>query len=301
MKKLFLATLCLAFCTLSWAGSTLVVVTTTPDLGSIVQAVLGSEGTVHVVARVDQDPHYVQAKPSHMVKLRKADALVYTGLQLEIAWLPKLLEGAHNAKIMAGRPANLDASKAIDTILEVPTGDVDRGMGDIHPDGNPHYLLDPRNGTAVAQWLQVRFSELWPEHEDAFAANTARFTAEMTRSIADWEARANKIGHLKIIANHKQWEYLVSWLGLDLVGYVEDRPGIPPSPRHIGDLTRLISEKKIPVIVKAHYVASQAADRLAERTDAKLIVLPATVTGKPGNTTYAGLFETILNLLEKER
>ena len=120
------------------AGEKFAVVTTTPDLADIARTIIGEAGTVYAIARPDQDPHYVQAKPSHMVKIRKADAVVYNGLELEIGWLPKLLEGARNPSVMPGRPGNLDASRAIDHLLEVPGGEVDRSMGDIHPEGNPH-------------------------------------------------------------------------------------------------------------------------------------------------------------------
>ena len=273
------------------------VVTTTPDLAAIARAVIGEAASVYAISRPDQDPHYVQAKPSHMAKLRRARAVVYTGLQLEIGWISKLLEGSRNPTVMPGRPGNLDASKAIERILEVPTGEVDRSMGDIHPEGNPHYLLDPRNGILAAGWMALEFGALDPQNADRYLANAEAFEADIKGAITKWEMRAAPLRGLKVIAHHKQWEYLVDWLGLDLVGYVEDRPGISPSPRHIHDLERLIRSDRIETIIKAHYVPSRAPEILADRTGARALTLPATVTGKDGIDTYRDLFDTIIERL----
>ncbi len=279
------------------AGKEFVVVTTTLELAAIARAVVGEAGTVHAIARPDQDPHYVQAKPSHMVKLRKADAVVYTGMQLEIGWLPKLLEGARNPAIMPGRPGNLYASSAVERVLEVPAGEVDRSHGDVHPEGNPHYTLDPNNGVRVAKWMALRFGELDRERAGQYRANAEKFAARMEAKIAGWERRAESLKGLKVIAYHKQWEYLVDWLDLDLVGYIEDRPGIAPSPRHIQDLEKRIRSERIGILIMAHYVPSRAPGILADRTGARAVTLPATTTGKDGVETYSDLFDCILRRL----
>lgn len=279
------------------AGKEFSVVATTLELAAIARAVVGEAGTVYGIARPDQDPHYVQAKPSHMVKLRKADAVLYTGLQLEIGWLPKLLEGARNPAIMPGRPGNLYASCAIERILEVPAGDVDRSQGDVHPEGNPHYILDPHNGVRVAKWMALRFGELDRSRAELYRANAEKFTARVESHIERWERKAESLKGLKVIAYHKQWEYLVDWLDLDLVGYIEDRPGIAPSPRHIQDLEKRIQGERIGIILMAHYVPSRAPEILADRTGARALTLPATATGKDGVETYSDMFDCILGQL----
>ncbi len=273
------------------------IVATTPELAAIACEIAGEAGIVHTIARPDQDPHYLQAKPSHMVTLRHADAVIYTGLQLEIGWLPRLLEGARNPVILPGRAGNLNASDAIGTFLEVPGAEVDRSMGDVHPEGNPHFIYDPRNGVEVAGWLARRLAELDPGSADLYIENAEKFKIEMDGLIKGWERGTAHLKGRRIIAYHKQWEYLVEWLGLELVAYIEDKPGIPPSPRHVRELEQLIPAEGISFLFKAHFVPSRAPAILADRTGAKLVVLPGTVTGAEGNETYGQWIGGIIEIL----
>lgn len=300
MKRIILGILAiLLISTQTRARGEFTVVATTPDLGAIARAVLGNSGKVYVLARPDEDPHYIQSKPSYMVNLRDANAVVYSGLQLEIGWLPKILEGARNPNIMPGKPGNLDASKAIERILEIPAGEVDRSMGDIHPEGNPHFLLDPRNGVRVARWMALQFGKLDPAHAGDYSGNAEKFAQILNGKIAQLEILTKPLKGLKIIAYHKQWEYLADWLGFQVVAYVEDRPGIPPSPKHIMELQALIRNEKINIIINANFTPSQAPEKLAGMTGAKALILPATVTGIDGVNDYPDIFDNIIKKLKE--
>ena len=281
----------------SRAGGRFVVVATTPELATIAGEVLGQPGSVYSIAKPDEDPHYVPAKPSQMVKLRDANAVVYNGLELEIGWLPLLLGGARNPNIMPGRPGNLDASKAIKKILEVPTGEVDRSMGDIHPMGNPHYMMSPYNCILVAKWMAEQFGKLDGANAQTYHANAAKFENMMQNRIGQWEKQAQSLNNLKIIAYHNTWVYLADWLHLNVMGYIEDRPGIPPTPRHIMDLQQLIKSQSIKIIIKESFTPPHAPDSLAKATGAKVVVLPSTVTGEEGVKSYPDIFEQIIKRL----
>ena len=275
------------------------VVATTPELADIAGVVLGRPGSVYSIARPDEDPHYVQAKPSQMIKLRDANVVVYNGLELEIGWLPNLLEGARNPNIMPGKPGNLDASKALKKVLEVPTGEVDRSMGDIHPMGNPHYMINPYNGILVAKWMAEQFGKLDGANAQMYRANAAKFESMMRNRIGQWEKQAQSLSNLKIIAYHNTWIYLTDWLHLNVMGFIEDRPGIPPTPRHIMEIEQLVKSNNIKIIIKSPFNPTQASDSLANATGAKVIALPTTVTGQDGVKSYPDIFEQIIKLLSE--
>ena len=279
------------------AAGKLRVVTTTADLAAIVRAVGGEEVEVKAIARGYQDPHYVQAKPSYTRLVNRADLLVYTGLQLEVGWLPLLLQGGRNPRVVPGAGGHLDISEGI-RVLEVPTGEVDRTMGDIHPEGNPHYLLDPRNGLIAAGAIAARLGDLAPTHAEMFNRNLERFQEDLRRKIAAWERRIAALRGEQIVAYHKQWEYLVDWLGMEIASYIENRPGIPPSPRHLSALITRMSAKDIRVIICANFVSPAIAERVAEKTGTRVLVLPTAAGGEKGIETYEGLFEMIISHLE---
>ena len=297
MKRAFFATF---ICVLAVAGQVvgeIRVVTTTADLAALARAIGGDRVEVKSIARGYQDPHYVQAKPSYMRLVNRADLLVYTGLQLEIGWLPLLIEGGRNRAVVSGGRGNLDAAHGI-RILEIPEGEVDRTMGDIHPEGNPHYMLDPRNGLQVAAAIAGRMAELAPEDAEIFAANLEKFREDLSARIAAWERRAAAFDGKRVVAYHRQWEYLASWLGLEIVGYVENRPGIPPSPRHLAALIEQMERGDIEVILCANFVGSATAIRVADKVNAHLLALPITPGGEEGVETYADLFERVIGRLE---
>ncbi len=273
------------------------VVATTPDIGAIAKAVGGEHVEVKSIARGFQDPHQIAAKPSYMRLLNRANLLVYTGLELEVGWLPLLISGARNPAIRPGAVGHLDASRSVQ-ILEVPEGQVDRSAGDVHPEGNPHYMLDPRNGILVARAIAEKLGELDPSHRLAYEKNLASFRKSMMNRIHEWETRLSGLKGRKVVTYHRHWSYFVQWLGLIVVDQVENKPGIPPSPRHIADLTSLMISEQIRILVCSNYVAPKPPRRLAEMTGARLLLLPISVGGEPKVKRYQDLFEVVVSQLE---
>ena len=228
-----------------------------------------------------------------MRHLNRADLLIYNGLELEIGWLPLLIQGSRNRRVMPGSPGSLNASAGL-PILEVPVGQVDRSMGDIHPEGNPHYTLDPRNGKAIAAAIRERFKSLAPEQGQIFETNCDTFQLRLSKRMEVWERTARSLRGRKVVAFHKQWEYLADWLGFEIVDYVEVKPGIPPSPRHISRLVALIERENITLLLRANFGDTRAAEKVAERTGIRLLTLPASVDGEEGIVSYEDLFEAIV-------
>jgi len=274
----------------------LIVVTTTTDLAAIARAVGGAHVEVEAIARGDEDPHYLQAKPSYMRRLRRADLLIYNGLELEIGWLPLLVQGSRNPRVLPGAVGSLDASVGV-PLLEVPTGEVDRSMGDIHPEGNPHYTMDPRNGLIIAATVAARLERLSPGNAEDFTASLYAFRVELRHHIAEWEEQLAHLRGREVITAHKQWEYLAEWLGLGIAGCIEEKPGIPPAPRHVAHLLGLMQRAGIAVIIHANSADAKPAERVAARSQAIAVELPAAVAAEEGISTYADLFHTIIHRL----
>jgi zinc/manganese transport system substrate-binding protein len=273
------------------------VVATLPELGDLARQVGGDSVEVFTIAKGTQDPHYLEAKPSFSVKLNRADLLIYSGLELEIGWLPLLIQGARNPKVIAGGPGELNASKALDRILEVPSGNVDRSQGDIHPLGNPHYLLDPRNGLKVANLIAAKLIELDPDNAAVYEQNRAAYEKKLSAKIAEWEKAAAPLKGLEVVGFHKMWEYLADWLGLKMEDYIENKPGIPASPQHKMELIKMMQQKKIPLILVATYNPPHDAEEVARQTGAKVATIPAAVEGEPGADSYLDLFDHIIKEL----
>jgi zinc/manganese transport system substrate-binding protein len=269
------------------------VVTTTTDLAAIVKAVGGDWVDVDAIAKGYQDPHYVQAKPSYMRLMNHADLLVYVGLDLEVGWLALLIQGARNPQIVSGATGHLDASAGIRR-LDVPQGTVDRSMGDVHPQGNPHYWLDPRNGIVIAKAIVEKLVVLDPQHAEVFQSRLTHFETDLTAQIMVWEKQLAHFKGRKVVTYHKTWGYLADWLQFQIVAQVENKPGIPPSPRHVSDLVSRMQADGIGVMLCANLVDTKVAQRVAERSRAKLVVLPASVGGEKGVDTYRDLFAVIV-------
>ena len=221
MRSPILALLILAFAATA-AKADLRVVTTTTDLAAIVEIVGGDHVEVEALCRGYQDPHYLEAKPSHMTRLRRADLLVYVGLELEVGWLPLLVDGSRNPQLRSGSPGHLNASENLH-IRNIPTGPVSRSQGDVHPLGNPYYWLNPRNQVVIARAIADRLAELDPERAGDFEANRAAFEQRMLESIEAWERRLVGWKGQQIVCYHQQWEYLLSWLGIEVLDYIERR------------------------------------------------------------------------------
>src|SRR5207302_3609647 len=209
----------------------LTVVTSTTDMAALTREVGGDKVNVEALARGYQDPHFGEAKPSFLLKLRQADLLISVGLQLEIGWLPPLITQSGNPRIQVGAPGYLDASQFAE-ILEIPTGVITRAMGDVHPLGNPHYWLDPENGRRIARGIQAKLTELKPDDAAYFEERFQSFSQRLSTAEKTWDEEMKPFHGRKVVTYHRSWPNFAKRFGLDVVGYVEPRPGIPPSPRH---------------------------------------------------------------------
>lgn len=270
------------------AAEPISVITTTADLVAIAKAVGGERIRAESIAKGFQDPHYVEAKPSYMRLLNRARLLFYVGLQLEVGWLPLLVQGARNPALV-----QVDLSQGI-SVLERVTGPVSRAQGDIHPEGNPHYWLDPRNGVIIARRVAQEFKALAAAGGSYFEQNLKQFEADLSQRRKKWEERMAPFRGVEVVAYHKQWEYLAHWLGISIIGYVEDKPGIPPSPQHMANLIRTMQQRKIKALWVANFTNPAIPQSVAEKGGARMVVLHASVGGEKGIESYADLFDSIV-------
>jgi zinc/manganese transport system substrate-binding protein len=278
------------------AAGPLNVVATTEDLASLAREVGGDKIKVESLSRGYQDPHFVEAKPSFVLKLNKADLLIAVGRELEIGWLPPLVTQARNARIQAGAAGYLDASLTA-KILEIPTGQITRAMGDVHPQGNPHYWLEPGNGRRIAQSVQKKLSELDPGDAAYFAARYEDFSQRLAASEKRWDALMAPYKGTKIVTYHRSWPNFCERFGLEVIGYVEPRPGIPPSPSHTLDLIQEMKKLAVKVIVVEPYFDLKTPNSIARETGAQVVVLAPSVGTEKEITDYFKLFDYDLDKL----
>ena len=217
------------------ASAALKVMATTSDLASLASEVGGDKITVEALARGYQDPHFVEAKPSFVIKLHSADLLIAVGRELEIGWLPPLVTQARNANVQPGGSGYLDASQTA-KILDIPTGQLTRAMGDVHPSGNPHYWLDPDNGKRIARAIAEKLAAMDAANAAYYRQRVADFEKRLDAADAGWKAQMAPYKGMKVVTYHRSWPNLADHFGLDVIGYVEPKPGIPPSPSHTLDL-----------------------------------------------------------------
>jgi zinc/manganese transport system substrate-binding protein len=272
------------------------VVATTEDMAALAREVAGKRTKVEAIARGYQDPHFVEAKPSFILKLHDADLLIVVGRELEIGWLPPLVQQSRNARIQAGAEGYLDASLTA-TILDIPTGQITRAMGDVHPSGNPHYWLDPGNGRRVAQAIRDKLSRLDPEGAPTYAAGYADFDKRLAEGEKRWDAAMAPYKGLKVVTYHRSWPNFAQRFGLDVIGYVEPRPGIPPSPSHTIALIQEMQRQKVKILLVEPYFDSRTPDSIARQTGAKVVVMPPSVGGEKDITDYVKLFDHDIALL----
>ena len=272
------------------------VVTTLSDHASLAAAVGGDRIEVESLAKGYQDPHFVEPKPTFILKLHNADLLVVSGLEMEIGYLPPLLDSARNAKVRPGGAGYLDASQGCE-VLEKPTAQVTRAMGDVHPYGNPHYWLDPKNGRVVARSIAAKLTELDPAGKDAYAKNLADFEARLTAAEARWSKRIEKLAGTKVVTYHNSWPNFARYFKLDVVGFLEPKPGIPPTPQHKLEIINLIRDQKVPLILMEVYFDRKDPDFVASKSGARVVVLSPSVGGEKGATDYIALFDVNLEKL----
>jgi zinc/manganese transport system substrate-binding protein len=294
--RMFLTALISAFSLSTDAQAAIKVVTTTQDLAALTAEVGGDKVTVEALARGYQDPHFVEAKPSFVIKLHGADLLVLVGRELENAWLPALITQSRNAKIQPGSAGYLDASLSA-RILDVPTGQITRAMGDVHPQGNPHYWLDPGNGRRIAQAIQKKLTDMSPGDAAYFQQRYADFDRRLAEAEARWRAALAPYKGTKVVTYHRSWPNFAEAFGLDVVGYVEPKPGIPPSPSHTLTLMHEMKRQGIKLILVEPYFDLKTPNAIARDTGAQVLVLPPSVGGVKEATDYLKLFDYGVNLL----
>lgn len=298
MKKIIYLSMLLAIGFSTPTLAKLHVVTTTTDLASIATTIGGDLIDVKSLARGSDNPHFLEPKPSYAALLNRADLVIVVGLDLEIGWIPPLLTQSRNPAIQPSGKGFLDASVGL-PILEISSGKIDRSEGDVHPMGNPHYWLNPNNGLLIAQAIATRLSALDPSNASAYQNNLATFRAELTTKIATWKESLRGLKGQKVVSYHKSFSYLADWLQFEIAGYVEPKPGIPPTPSHLLSLIDLIKREGIHLILTETYYDPKASQKVATDTGATLLLLPTSVGALPQATPYSGLFDTLVEMLKK--
>ena len=264
-------------------GSTIRIVTTTQDLKSIAELIGGDKVEVFSIATGYQNPHFVDPKPSYIIKLSNADVFVTVGLDLETGWSPQLVTSSRNPKIQKGSPGYVDASAGV-LLMQIPSS-LNRGEGDIHLFGNPHYWLDPLNGKQIARNICNGLEKISPANKNFFESNLKLFNETIDRKIIDWLKAMAKYKGTKIIAYHNEWCYFENRFGLQIVDFLEPKPGIPPSPSQLVKIIGEIKNNQIKVIISSPYFTTSSSDVVAKQTGAKVLTL----------ATSSGAFESIKN------
>jgi len=270
------------------------VATSLTDLASVAQFVGGKHVSAQSLCRGFEDPHFVPAKPSLMKAIQHADVFVSTGLELDSGWLPLVLPGSRNPKIQQGAKGFVDASEGV-TVLEKPTGTVNRAEGDVHPLGNPHYYADPKNLEVVANHLADVFSELDPANAADYAANAKAFGERMEGSLVKWEQAMAPYNGAPVVTYHKNFVYFADRFGLKLFGTVEPKPGIPPSPRYISDLAEAMKKAGAKVVLYQPYYDADASNQVAKLAGATAIEIATEAGGVPGTDDVFSKFDTLVS------
>ena len=280
------------------AAKKLNIITATTDMASLTQEVGGDRVNVESIAKGYQDPHFVEAKPSFLLKLRNADLLVVVGLQLEIGWLPPLITQSGNPRIQVGAPGYLDASQFAE-ILEVPQGQITRAMGDVHPLGNPHYWLDPDNGRRIARGIANKLAEMDAGDAGYFQQRFQDFDQRLTAAEQKWDAEMKPYRGRKIVTYHRSFPNFANHYGLDVIDYVEPRPGIPPTPSHTLALIGLMKRENCKVVLVEPYFDLKTPQSIGRETGAQVVVYLPSVGGEKGVDDYFKLFDYDIDLLTK--
>lgn len=274
------------------------VVTATTDMAALAQEVGGDKIQVESIAKGYQDPHFVEAKPSFLLKLRNADLLIVVGLQLEIGWLPPLINQSGNPKIQVGALGYLDASQFAE-ILDIPTGTVTRAMGDVHPLGNPHYWLDPDNGRRIARGIAGKLGDLDPPNAAYYQQRYQDFDKRLSTAEQKWEAGMKPFRGRKVVTYHNSFPNFAKHFGLNVIGYVEPRPGIPPTPSHTIELIGLMKRENCKVILVEPYFDLKTPQSIGRETGSQVVQYLPSVGGEKQVTDYFQLFDYNIDLLTK--
>ena len=299
MKRLsLLAALAAAACLLEArpTAAALTVVTTTTDLAAIATEVGGDKVTVTSLAKGYQDPHFVEAKPSFVLLLNKAQLLVVVGKELEIGWLPPLITQSRNPRIQPGAEGYLDASQGA-RILDLPSGAVTRAMGDVHPEGNPHYWLDPENGGRIARSIAAKLSQLDAANAATYKQREEDFERRLTAAVQRWKGQLASYKGLEVVTYHRSWTNFADAFGLKVIGFVEPKPGIPPTPQHTLDVINAMKAENVKLILVEPYFDLKTPNSIASNTGGKVLVMTPSVGGVPAAGDYFKLFDYDVTLL----
>lgn len=271
------------------------VVATLPDFGSLAREIGGDNAEVTVLAKATEDPHFVDARPSFVVKLRQADVLISGGAELEIGWLPPLLQNARNPKIEIGRPGRVEASEGI-RLMNVPAS-VTRAAGDVHALGNPHFMVDPIIAKAVAQHIANTFAAVDPAHAADYRANEKKFETTINAKLQEWGTKLLPFRGQSIVAYHDSWPYFAHRFGFKIDVFLEPKPGIPPSPSHLAEVIAQMKAQKIKAIIVEPYHNRKIAEKVAASTGAKVADFAQFPGGIPGTGSYVQLIDALVNNL----
>jgi zinc/manganese transport system substrate-binding protein len=271
------------------------VVATTPDLAAIAREIGGDAVDVKALAKPTEDPHFVDAKPSHIVTLNRADMLIEGGAELELGWLPPLLESARNAKISAGAPGRVVASRGV-RMLETPAA-FDRSKGDVHSLGNPHFLIDPVNAKIVAADIAAHLAQVDPSGAAAYAANLKRFETTIDAKLAEWQQMLSPFRGAKFVSYHRDFVYLADRFKLEVVETLEPKPGIAPSPAHLAKVIARMRADRARVILVQPYQNRKTAETVARQTDATVLDLAQQPGAIKGTETYTQLIDYMVRTL----
>jgi len=270
------------------------VVTTLPWIGSIVSELGRDRVEVTAFVKTGQNPHSLEPRPSMILAARKADIIAYNGLDLELGYLPVIIESSRNPKIQHGRPGNLDCSRYVQALEKNLS--VDRSMGDVHPLGNPHYHFSPKNILRVAEGIAGTLSQVDPANARIYSANLAVFREKLGRKLSEWNAK--QVKGKAFVAYHRLFEYLADEFGFALAGYVEAKPGIPPAPGHVKNLIETMKTAKPDAILTTVYHPRKDVEYLSERTGVRQIIVPHDVGVVPAASDWFSLMDQVLALLE---
>ncbi len=276
------------------AAANVKVVATVPGLAALAQDVGGDKVQVESLSRGTQDPHFVDANPMLAVKLRNADLLVDVGLDLEIGWLPPLVNQSRNANIQPGGSRRLTAANFVQ-VMDLPTGPVSRAQGDLHPGGNPHFLTDPRRAGQVAAAIAAKLSELDPKDAAYYAQRNQELQKRLAADDARWQAKLAPVKGRKVFTRHRTMPYFFDWSGIVSAGELEPKPGIPPPPAHLADLVVLAQREGVKAILVEDYYDTKSADVVARHSSAKIVMIPGDVGGEPGIDGYEKYMDVVVN------
>ena len=262
-----------------------------PEWAALTRELAGDNAKVFAATHAGQDPHYVQARPSLIAKLRVADLAVCTGAGLEEGWMPMLQRRARNPKVLSGKPGYFEATQQV-SLLEKPA-EMDRAEGDVHGDGNPHIQLDPRRLLKVAGALSARLQAIDAANKMVYQERLNKFTETWQQSIEQWQQQAASLKGKRVIVHHREWIYLLDWLGMERIGSLEPKPGIPPSLDHLAKLKQQVAD----MIILSPLNDTKPSKWLNEQTDTPIVVLPHTVNAVPNTDKYIDLFNEIIKRL----